>query len=75
MDGTIWGSDAGRKYPALTAQSIMSGEYPLADGYYAVVRSDLPQDHPARAIIAWLQSEGGYSVIERAGLMSLRPEG
>lgn len=57
-----------------TAQSIMSGEYPLADGYYAVVRSDLPLDHPARAIISWLQNEEGYGVIERAGLMSLRPE-
>lgn len=57
-----------------TTQTIMSGEYPLADGYYAVVRSDLPEDHPARAIISWLQSEDGFSVIENAGLMSLRDE-
>lgn len=55
-----------------TTQTILSGEYPLADGYYAVVRSDLPEDHPARAIISWLQTEEGFSLIEDAGLMSLR---
>ena len=33
-----------------------------------------PEDHLARAVIAWLQSEEGYPVIENAGLMSLRPE-
>lgn len=54
-----------------TVQSILSEEYPLSDGYYAVIRSGLPEDHPARAIIAWLQTKAGCDLIESAGLMSL----
>lgn len=50
-------------------KSIADGSYPLADGYYAVVRSDLPEDHSARAIISWLQSEDGVAAIERIGLI------
>ena len=55
-----------------TGQSILSEEYPLADGYYAVIRSDLPEDHPARAIITWLQTDEGCELIESANLLSLR---
>jgi len=40
-------------------ESIAGGSYPLADGYYAVVRSDLPEEHSARAVISWLKSEDG----------------
>lgn len=50
-------------------ENIADGSYPLADGYYAVVRSDLPEDHSARAIISWLQSEDGVAAIERIGLI------
>ncbi len=50
-------------------ENIADGSYPLADGYYAVIRSDLPEDHSARAIISWLQSEDGVAAIERIGLI------
>jgi len=54
---------------AASRESIADGSYPLADGYYAVVRSDLPEDHGARGIIQWLQSEDGVAAIERIGLI------
>lgn len=50
-------------------ENIADGSYPLADGYYAVVRSDLPEDHSARAVISWLQSDEGSAAIETIGLI------
>ena len=47
-----------------TAESIVSGTYPLSDGYYAVLRSDTPEDHPARRILQYLQSEEGQKMLE-----------
>jgi phosphate transport system substrate-binding protein len=52
-----------------TAENIANGHYPLADSYYAVVRSDLPASHSARAVIAWLQSADGAASIENIGLI------
>lgn len=40
-------------------ESIADGSYPLADGYYAVVRRDLPVDHSVRRVISWLKSDDG----------------
>jgi len=54
---------------AADEQSIKDGSYPLSDGYYAVVRSDLAQDHSARAVISWLQSGEGADAIEGLGLI------
>ncbi|MEY8355561.1 substrate-binding domain-containing protein [Lachnospiraceae bacterium 54-53] len=51
-----------------TIENIVNGDYPLADGYYAVVRSDLSKDHSARSIIAWLQGDDGSRVIENRGM-------
>lgn len=50
------------------SESIADGSYTLTDGYYAVVRKDIPADHPARSIIKWLQSEEGRKAVEELGL-------
>ncbi len=52
-----------------TAENIADGYDPLADGYYAVIRSDFPASHSARAVITWLQSEDGAASIEGIGLI------
>lgn len=50
-------------------ESIANGSYSLTDGYYAVVRSDLPGEHSARSIINWLKSDDGKAVIKELGLI------
>lgn len=52
-----------------TAKNIADGHYPLANGYYAVVRTDLSNDHSARSIITWLQGEEGLRTIENLQLI------
>jgi len=52
-----------------TTESIADGSYPLSDGYYAVVRGDLPDDHSARAAISWLEGNEGQTAIEQLGLI------
>lgn len=59
---------------APTRESIASGEYPLADGYYAVVRADLPEDHPARAVVAWLASDAGREALTARGFITAAQE-
>ncbi len=54
-----------------TVENIADGSYSLSDGYYAVVCSDLPQDHKARSIIKWLQGTEGAAAIEKVGLISI----
>jgi len=51
-----------------TEESISNGSYSLADNYYAVVRSDLPEGHSARRIISWLKSDDGKAAIRELGL-------
>ena len=53
-----------------TAESIVSGTYPLSDGYYAVLRADTPADHPARRILQYLQSEEGQKMLDEKSLAS-----
>ncbi len=50
-------------------ETIADGSYPLTDGYYAVVRSDLSKDHSARRIIEWLKSEDGKDNIRKSRLI------
>lgn len=50
-------------------ETIADGSYSLTDGYYAVVRSDLPQDHSARKVIKWLKSEEGKDNIRKLRLI------
>lgn len=49
-------------------ESLTDGSYALTDGYYAVIRSDLPEDHSARAVIGWLQGDGAR-IVEALGLI------
>lgn len=55
---------------AATPETIVSGEYPLADGYYAVTRAGLADDDPARCIVDWLTSEAGVARLERSGYIT-----
>lgn len=55
---------------APTEKNIVDGSYSLSDAYYAVVRSDLSQDHSARSIIVWLRSGGGINAIRQLGLIT-----
>ena len=51
-----------------TAETIASNEYPLALGYFAVIKKDTPQDAPARKIANWLTTPEGQQVVIDAGL-------
>ncbi len=50
-------------------ESIADGSYLLTDGYYAVVRSDLPKEHSARSVINWLKGDDGKAIIKELGLI------
>lgn len=54
---------------APSVENIADGSYPLSDGYYAVTRADLPEDHSAHAVVGWLQSAEGQGKIENLGLI------
>lgn len=47
-------------------KTIADGSYPLSDGYYAVIRKELPKDHSARSLIHWLKSDDGKDMIRGA---------
>lgn len=53
-----------------TMETIGDRSYPLADAYYAVVRSDLPKEHAAWAVLSWLKSGAGIREIEKMGYVS-----
>ena len=55
-----------------TPETILSREYALAINYYAVVRKDLPEDHPARKIAGWLDTAEGQWEVAVSGLGSLK---
>lgn len=57
---------------APTAETILAKEYPLAINYYAVMRKDLPEGHPARKIAKWLQTSDGQWEVAISGLGSLK---
>ena len=46
-----------------TPDTIASDEYPLAMGYFAVLRKDTPQDAPARKIANWLVTPDGQQMV------------
>jgi len=50
-----------------SADSIISGEYPFVNPYYAVIDSDLTQDDPARILYNWLQTNEGKVFIASQG--------
>ena len=54
-------------------ESIMNDEYPLVDGYYAVIRKDMPEYSPARLLIDWFLTDEGQRLASGAGYIPLRP--
>ena len=52
---------------APTEETLLSGEYPLVDGYYAVLRADEPQDSRARKLLAYLQGQDFAAAMAREG--------
>jgi phosphate transport system substrate-binding protein len=72
----MWGNDKVKLlsvdgvYPEKA--TIQDGTYPIRTAYYAVVRSDEPQDSPARQIIAWLLSDDGQQLAEEAGYVKIK---
>jgi len=54
-------------------ETIISSEYPLGDNYYAVIRQDMPMNHPARKLLSWLLTDEGQALIAKAGYIPLRP--
>ncbi|MBQ4516761.1 MAG: substrate-binding domain-containing protein [Clostridia bacterium] len=50
-----------------TKDSISNRTYPLSTHYYAVLRSDEPDDSPARKIAELLSSPAGAALVEQAG--------
>jgi len=54
--------------------SIAGDEYPLTDGYYAVLRKDTPPDSPARQLVEFSLSPEGQALAVRAGYIPLDPK-
>ena len=46
--------------------TIASGRYPLTTGFFAVIRGDTPEDHPALKIRDWLLTAEGKDAISEA---------
>ena len=53
-------------------ETILSGEYPVTTNYFAVIRADTPENHPARRIANWLLTSDGQAAVEAAGLGTVR---
>ncbi len=51
--------------------TISDGSYPIQTAYYAVIRSDEPDDSNARKLLDWILSEQGQQVVEEAGYVRL----
>ena len=54
-------------------ETIADGTYPLAGYNYAVVRTDEPEDSPARRMIDFLLSNDGQRCVQNAGFGPLYP--
>jgi len=51
--------------------TISSGEYPLTNYFYAVIRADEPEDSAAYRMFRWLQSAEGQALVYREGYAML----
>ncbi|MDR1664489.1 MAG: substrate-binding domain-containing protein [Clostridiales bacterium] len=56
-----------------TRESIAAGEYKFVTHYYAVIRGDTPEDHPAREFLRWMLSGEGQRVAQNTGYVTLAP--
>lgn len=52
-------------------ETIASGTYPYLNEFYAVIRTDEPEDSPARQIAAWLRTDEGKDLIASTGYIPL----
>ena len=52
-------------------KTITDGDYPYITYYYAVIRKDTPEGHPARELIAWLLSDTGQKIAQSAGYVPM----
>ncbi len=58
---------------APSRETIASGAYPFCTNYFAVMKKDLPDDAPERALVDWLLTDEGQRVAARAGYVPMRP--
>ena len=52
--------------------TIASGEYPLSNNTYIVLRKDTPKDHIARKMAEFMLTEAGQQCVENAGFGKLK---
>lgn len=52
-------------------ETIRSGEYPYSNNFYAVIRKDLPKEHPARILYNWICSAQGKALAERENYVTI----
>ena len=57
---------------APSTESIKNGTYPLTNDFYVVIRSDEPDDSPARLLRDWLLTEEGSRLLTETGYVSVR---
>ncbi len=55
-----------------TDETIASGEYPLSNNTYIVLRKDTPKDAPARKMAEFMLTEAGQQCVETAGFGRLK---
>ncbi|MBO5564436.1 MAG: substrate-binding domain-containing protein, partial [Lachnospiraceae bacterium] len=56
-------------------ETIMSGEYPYVNDFYAVIRKDEPADSPARQLFDFLTTDAGQQLVEALGYVPVRESG
>lgn len=54
-------------------ETIASGEYPLSNNTYLVIRKDEPEGSPARKMAEFMLTEKGQECVEEAGFGALNP--
>ena len=47
--------------------TILGGEYPFVNDFYAAIRKNTPEQNPERLLFRWLQSTEGQALIESEG--------
>lgn len=65
LDGNIRLLEVGGVAPS--TEAITSGAYPFVNDFYAVIRSDAPEDSPARLLFNWMLTEEGQQLVAHEG--------
>ena len=53
-------------------ESIRSGEYPLVNDFYVVIRKDEPEGSPARLLRDFMLTEAGAEILTEAGYVAIQ---